>query len=137
MMSKEIALKWYKQALHDLQMAERNISIKGDGFVNDMWLQRFEIKVLPVLVSEFKPESVIIFGSRITGKAFEGSDIDVLIISDFFKDIPFIKRMPMVLRTARFEKHVDYICYTPTEFENIKDKSSIIMDALENGRKVA
>ena len=105
--------------------------------MNDMWLQRFEIKVLPVLVSEFKPESVIIFGSRITGKAFEGSDIDVLIISDFFKDIPFIKRMPMVLRTARFEKHVDYICYTPTEFENIKDKSSIITDALENGRKVA
>jgi HEPN domain-containing protein len=28
-MSKEIALKWYKQALHDLQMAEKNISIKG------------------------------------------------------------------------------------------------------------
>ena len=80
-----------------------------------MWLQRFEIKVLPVLVSEFKPESVIIFGSRITGKASEGSDIDALIISDFFKDI----------------------CYTPTEFENIKDKSSIITDALENGRKVA
>ncbi len=28
-MSKEIALKWDKQALHDLQMAEKNISIKG------------------------------------------------------------------------------------------------------------
>ncbi|UCH97283.1 MAG: HEPN domain-containing protein [Candidatus Aminicenantes bacterium] len=28
-MSKEIALKWYKQALHDLQMAEKNISIQG------------------------------------------------------------------------------------------------------------
>jgi len=28
-MSKEIAIKWYKQALHDLQMAEKNISIKG------------------------------------------------------------------------------------------------------------
>ncbi len=29
MMSKEIALKWYKQALHDLRIAEKNISIKG------------------------------------------------------------------------------------------------------------
>lgn len=105
--------------------------------MNDIWLQRFEKEVLPVLEFEFKPETVIIFGSRITGKAYEGSDIDVLIISDFFKDITFIKRMPMVLKTARFEKHVDYICYTPTEFENIKDKSSVIMDALENGRKVA
>ncbi len=105
--------------------------------MKDVWLQRFERIVLPVLESEFKPETVIIFGSRVTGKAHEGSDIDILLISEFFKDIPFIKRMPMVLRKARFEKHVDYICYTPTEFENIKDKSSVIMDALENGRKVA
>ncbi len=105
--------------------------------MKDIWLQRFERKILPVLESEFKPETVIIFGSRITGNAQEGSDIDVLIISQLFKDIPFIKRMPMVLRKTRFEKHVDYICYTPTEFENIKDRSSVIMDALENGRKVA
>jgi predicted nucleotidyltransferase len=105
--------------------------------MKDIWLQRFEKKVLPVLESEFKPETVIIFGSRVTGSAQEGSDIDVFIISQLFKDIPFIKRMPMVLRKTRFEKHVDYICYTPTEFENIKDKSSVIMDALENGRKVA
>ncbi len=28
-MSKEIALKWYKQALHDLEIAEKNISIEG------------------------------------------------------------------------------------------------------------
>jgi predicted nucleotidyltransferase len=105
--------------------------------MKDFWLQGFERNVLPILVSEFKPETVIIFGSRVTGTAHKDSDIDVLIISSFFKDIPFIKRMPMVLKRARFEKHVDYICYTPTEFENIKDKSSVIMDALENGRKVA
>ncbi|MBN1798846.1 MAG: HEPN domain-containing protein [Spirochaetales bacterium] len=28
-MNKEIAIKWYKQARHDLEMAEKNISIKG------------------------------------------------------------------------------------------------------------
>lgn len=28
-MDKETALKWYKQALHDLKMAEKNIPIKG------------------------------------------------------------------------------------------------------------
>lgn len=105
--------------------------------MKDIWLQRFKEKVLPVLVSEFTPETVILFGSRLTGNAHEGSDIDVVITSESFKDIPFIKRMPMVLRRARFEKHVDYICYTPTEFENIKDKSSILMDAVENGLKVA
>ncbi|NHI94995.1 MAG: HEPN domain-containing protein [Candidatus Lokiarchaeota archaeon] len=28
-MNKDIVLKWYKQACHDLEMAEKNISIKG------------------------------------------------------------------------------------------------------------
>ncbi|OEU50493.1 MAG: hypothetical protein BA871_11275 [Desulfuromonadales bacterium C00003096] len=28
-MNKEIAFKWFKQALHDLEMAERNIEIEG------------------------------------------------------------------------------------------------------------
>jgi len=28
-MSKEIAIKWYRQARHDLEMAEKNISIEG------------------------------------------------------------------------------------------------------------
>jgi len=28
-MNKEIAFKWLKQALHDLEMAERNIEIEG------------------------------------------------------------------------------------------------------------
>ncbi len=105
--------------------------------LSDHWLQCFKREVVPFLVGEFKPELVIVFGSRVTGEAHEGSDIDVVITSEDFKGVPFIKRMPMVLRKAPFEKHVDYICYTPSEFENIKDKSSIIMDALENGLKVA
>jgi hypothetical protein len=57
-------------------------------------------------------------------------------ISDSFTNVPFIKRMPMVLKKAPFEKHVDYICYTPGEFNRIKYESSILMDALENGERV-
>jgi predicted nucleotidyltransferase len=105
--------------------------------VKDRWIQRFKKEVLPVLLSEFEPETVIIFGSRITGNATEDSDIDVVLAAESFKEIPFIKRMPMVLRRARFDKHVDYICYTPREFQNLKNKSSLLMDALENGEKVA
>jgi len=103
----------------------------------DKWLTRFKNEILPLLEMELKPEAIFVFGSRVTGNAREDSDIDVIIVAGFFKDIPFIKRMPLILRTARFEKHVDYICYTPEEFDSIKDKSSIIMDALENGVKVA
>ena len=40
--------------------------------------------------------------------------------------------MPYVLRKVPFVKHVDYLCYSPDEYERIKDESAIIMDALED-----
>jgi hypothetical protein len=41
----------------------------------------------------------------------------------------------MVMRSVRFQKYVDYLCYTPEEFETIKDASSVIEDALEESIK--
>ena len=37
-----------------------------------------------------------------------------------------------MLKGIPFPKHVDYLCYTPDEYERIKDESSIIMDALDD-----
>lgn len=87
-------------------------------------------------MKEFKPKKVIIFGSSVKGTAKRYSDIDVIIISPYFSHIPFLKRMPLVLKKPSFPKHVDYICYTPEEYERIKEESSIIMDALENALEV-
>jgi len=103
----------------------------------DRWIEKFRKEALPELVREFKPEKVILFGSRIRGTAKKGSDIDVIVISSFFADIPFLKRMPLVLKKVPFTKHVDYICYTPEEYERIKDESSVIMDAIENSMEIA
>ena len=50
--------------------------------------------------------------------------------------MPFLKRKPFVLKKLSFPKHVDYICYTPEEYERIKGESSIIMDALENSLEI-
>jgi len=82
-------------------------------------------------MKEFKPEKVLLFGSRAKGDARQESDIDLIVISPSFKKIPFIKRMPLVLKKVTFPNHVDYICYTREEYENIKDASSVIMDARE------
>ncbi|MCK4761822.1 MAG: nucleotidyltransferase domain-containing protein [Candidatus Aminicenantes bacterium] len=105
--------------------------------IEDSWVKRFKKEILPHLISDFEPERVIVFGSRITGQAREESDIDIVIISDFFENIPFLKRMPLVLRKRRFTKHVDYICYTPAEFQRLKTRSTLLMEALENGKRVA
>ena len=99
--------------------------------MNDMWLERFKKEVLPILIEQVKPSKVLLFGSRITENATEDSDIDVIVVSERFKTIPFLNRMEMILRLTRFPKHVDYICYTPEEFSNAKESSLIIENALE------
>ncbi len=102
----------------------------------DRWIEKFRKEAVPKLVEEFKPEKVIMFGSRVKGTPEKDSDIDVIVISSYFENIPFLRRMPLVLKKAPFPKHVDYICYTPEEYERIKDESSIIADALENSMEI-
>jgi len=98
----------------------------------DPLIRKFQKEALPNLIEEFKPEKIIFFGSRVKGDAKSDSDIDIIIISPYFKDIPFLKRMPLVLKKIPFPRHVDYICYTKEEYDKIKNESSIIIDALEN-----
>ena len=102
----------------------------------DLWLERFNHEVLPKLIAKFKPERILIFGSRIKGTANENSDIDIIIISNNFVNIPFMERMPLILKTIRFPKHIDFLCYSPKEFEKLKNNSSILIHALENGEDV-
>jgi len=103
----------------------------------DYWIKRYRKEALPKLVDEFNPEKVILFGSRVLGTARKDSDIDIIVISSAFARIPFLRRMPLVLKKVPFPKHVDYICYTPEEYEKMKNESSLIMDALENSMEVA
>ena len=102
----------------------------------DVWVKKFKQEIVPLLIEIYKPTKILIFGSRITGGATKDSDIDVIIISERFKNIPFLKRMAMILKQVDFPKHIDFICYTLDEFERIKDKSSVVIDALETGAMV-
>lgn len=104
--------------------------------MNDMWLEKFKQGVVPKLMEEFEPKKILLFGSRIKGEASEDSDIDVIIVSNVFVNIPFVKRMPLILKTIRFDKHIDFICYSPIEFQKIQSTSSIIMDALKYGKYI-
>jgi predicted nucleotidyltransferase len=101
--------------------------------MSDIWVERFKKEALPRIFLKFRPVKVVLFGSRITGRATESSDLDIIIISNYFKEIPFVKRMGELLKAAKFPKHVDYFCYTPEEFDRIKESSAIIEQALEEG----
>ena len=101
--------------------------------MKDELLDRFLKEALPKIVQKFKPSKIIVFGSRVRGNARSDSDIDVIVVSDRFKNIPFIRRMPMLLRLVRFDQHIDFLCYTEEEFERIKDESAVVKSAMESG----
>jgi len=102
----------------------------------DPWIERFRAEALPRLIQEFGPQKILLFGSRVRGAAHEDSDMDVIVISPFFEWVPFLRRMALVLRKVPFPKHVDYLCYTPQEFERLKDDSTILLDVLPDAMEI-
>jgi hypothetical protein len=100
---------------------------------SDTILDSFIDTAVPEIRKTFNPSKILIFGSRVKGKATEDSDIDVIIVSDFFREIKFVKRMASAVKRIKFSRHVDFICYTPEEFENIQHSSTLVKAALLEG----
>ncbi len=101
--------------------------------MNDIWMTRFKNEALPLIEEAFHPSRVILFGSRIKGCATEESDLDVIVVAETFTGIPFVNRMGELLNLIWFPKHVDFLCYTPEEFDRVKTSSSVVRDALKTG----
>ncbi len=93
--------------------------------MRDEWVKTFIREGIPKIVAEIKPSKIILFGSRARGEARKDSDIDVIVVSDLFKGVPFLRRMPMLLKLVRFEKHIDFLCYTEEEFNRVKTVQSL------------
>ena len=85
------------------------------------------------LLAAVRPSRVITFGSRARGDAGEGSDLDLIVVADSLEGMPFLKRMPFLLKLVQFEKYIDFLCYTEEEFRRAKRPSSVVKSALEEG----
>ncbi len=98
--------------------------------MNDPVIEVFRLEILPRLIDLFQPEDVILFGSRVQGTARDDSDLDVIVVSECFRDIPQHERFPLVRKRIRTPYSIDYLCYTPEEFERMKTRSSVLESAL-------
>ncbi len=78
-------------------------------------------------------KEMLIFGSAARDEMGKDSDIDIIIISDDFKGISPLKRPVKFYMEWDLPYPVDFICYTPEEFERLKNRPSIVRDAIENG----
>jgi len=96
---------------------------------------------LPRIKEIFNPKEIWLWGSRASGQAGPYSDIDLIVVSDRFKRIRFIKRRSTFLKKSGLlydqkAEVVDALCYTPEEFERKKNDWGIVSEALKKGIRI-
>ena len=103
-------------------------------------LKKLIKEYLKCFPEDIKVKKIFLFGSYATGQVRENSDVDLIIISSQFKDIPFIKRLEMLshFRQREITRSVpmDILGYTPEEFEEIDKESMIMKRAKREGKMI-
>ncbi|BAI60936.1 putative nucleotidyl transferase [Methanocella paludicola SANAE] len=77
------------------------------------WIDRF----LAVIKEKYSPEKVLLFESRARGDNLIDSDVDLIIMSEKFEGINWLKRIRDVAVYWEGLVPLEPICYTPAEFE--------------------
>ena len=81
-------------------------------------------------------KKMILFGSYAHGKPNKDSDIDLLIVSSKFKRKRSFRRSLGFYEYWKLNYPVDFLCYTPNEFNRLKNKVTIVREAIRNGIEI-
>ncbi len=99
----------------------------------DSRLERFCSDFLPKLIAVFQPTLVLAFGSRARGEALSHSDLDLLIVSERFRDVRWLDRAVLVMEALDLTMGVDLLCYTPEDYERKREELGIVRTASQEG----
>lgn len=99
----------------------------------DERVARFRREVLPALVARYRPERVIVFGSRARGDALKHSDLDLLIVAAAFREVPWLERGPRVVEECDIRLGAELLCYTPEEYTRKLAELGIVRTATAEG----
>ena len=98
---------------------------------------KHQLKVFKKELSRDMPiKKLLFFGSRSKGKGKKYSDIDLLIVSDKFKNKKFHQRPVKLYDYWNLEYPVDFLCYTSEEFEKYKRMIGIVREAVKEGMQI-
>ena len=84
----------------------------------------------------FGIDKIILFGSAAKGKMNEHSDIDLILVSEKFRGQSFFKRAIGLYDYWNLDYPVDFLCYTPEEFEKKKNRVTIVREAVLEGIEI-
>lgn len=99
----------------------------------DERVARFRRENLPRLIAQFRPIHVLVFGSRARGEALRDSDLDLLIVAESFRGVPWLERPVRIMEECDVRIGVELLCYTPEEYERKRAELGVVRSASEEG----
>lgn len=88
------------------------------------------------LGKHIKVEKVILFGSRARGDELKGSDIDLVVISQDFEQLDFVKRLEFLELQWKYSTPIEALGYTPKEFEEKSGRICILSEVKKYGKEI-
>ena len=88
------------------------------------------------LEKEISIDRLILFGSRVKGNVKKFSDFDILVVSKKFNNVNKLERSYNVDSKWNLEYPVDFLCYTPEEFNKLKKQITIVRTAVKEGIEI-
>lgn len=85
---------------------------------------------------ELPINKMFFFGSFAKGKPHKWSDIDLVIVSSKFRRKKTYKRARKLYDYWNLDYPVDFLCYTPEEFNNLKKGITVVREAVRKGIKI-
>ena len=91
-------------------------------------------RIADILIKEYNPIKIVLFGSLASGKVHEWSDIDIAVVKETDKRI--YDRIGEVISLCKSREAVDFIVYTPEEFEEMQRIEPFVQEEIVNKGKV-
>jgi predicted nucleotidyltransferase len=86
-------------------------------------------RMTEILIREYKPEKLILFGSVAQGELHAWSDLDLVVIKK--TETPLLERIEEVLRLVRPKVGMDVLVYTPAELDSLVDeRRAFVLDEI-------
>lgn len=91
-------------------------------------------RILPIIITKYQPEKIILFGSLATGEVHEWSDIDLAIIKETRLD--YFDRLQEFKKMLDVHLATDVFIYRPKEFADCVAENHYFMvdEILEKGK---
>lgn len=89
------------------------------------------------LQNKIRINKVILFGSAVRNRVTRDSDLDLIVLSDSFRGMDFLRRLELLSRArSNLSRSVamDILGYTPAEFKKISKESVVLGEAKREGR---